>query len=102
VKTYRLKSNIKPVSTTLRFAIALLVSVGALAFLVACARAVVRSRRLQRQYRVADSESRAALDARVLVEPELAEYMLPVPLLPLALGLMLVAALIVAKVMGLI
>lgn len=86
--------------TPLRFAIALLVGAGALAFLVACARAILRSRRLQRQYRIADPEARAALDARVLVEPELAEYMLPVPRWQVALGLMLVAALVVAKFMG--
>jgi hypothetical protein len=88
--------------TPLRFAIALLVGAGTLAFLVACARAVLRSRRLQRQYRVADPEERAALDARVLAKPELRAYMLPVPRWQVALGLMMVAALVVAKVMGLI
>jgi hypothetical protein len=88
--------------TPLRFAISLLVGAGALTFLVACARAVLRSRRLQRQYRLADPGARAALDARVLVEPELAEYMRPVPVWQVALGLMLVAALIVAKFMGVI
>ncbi len=88
--------------TPLIFAIALLIGAGALAFLVACARAVLRSRRLQRQYRMADSEARAALDARVLVEPELAAYMRPLPLWEVALGLMLVAALVAAKIMGLI
>jgi hypothetical protein len=89
-------------ATPLRFAIALLVGAGALAFLVACGRALLRSRRLQRQYRMADPEARAVLDARVLVEPELGAYMLPVPRWQVALGLMLVAALVVAKVMGLI
>jgi hypothetical protein len=88
--------------TPLRSAVALLLGAGAFAFLAACARAVLHSRRLQRQYRLADTDERAALDARVLVEPELAEYMLIVPLLPVALGLMLVAALIVAKFMDLI
>jgi hypothetical protein len=90
------------VDTPIGFAIALLVGAGVLAFLVACGRAVLRSRRLQRQYRLADADERAALDARVLVEPELAEYMLPVPLLPVALGLMSVAVLIAAKFMGVI
>jgi hypothetical protein len=95
-------SNDKPMDMPLRFAIALLVSAGALAFLVACARAVLRSRRLQRLYRMADAEARAALDARVLVEPELGAYMLPVPLWQVVLGLMMVAALVVARVMGVI
>jgi hypothetical protein len=86
----------------LRFAIALLLGTGALTFLVACARAVLRSKRLRRQYRMADSEARAALDARVLMEPELATYMLAVPLWQVVLGLTLVAALVAAKFMGLI
>jgi hypothetical protein len=90
------------VSTPLRFSIALLLGAAALAFLLACARAVLRSRRLQREYRMADAEARAALDARVLVEPELGAYMLPVRRWQAAVGLMLVAALVVAKVMGLI
>lgn len=94
--------NVEPVSTLFRFAIALLVGAGVLAFLVACARAVLRSRRLQRQYRMADSEARAALDARVLVEPELAHYMLAVPRWQVALGLVLVAALVAAKFVGVI
>jgi hypothetical protein len=51
---------------------------------------------------MADAEARAALDARVLVEPELGAYMLPVRRWQAAVGLMLVAALVVAKVMGLI
>jgi hypothetical protein len=51
---------------------------------------------------MADPEARAALDARVLVEPELAAYMLAVPLWQVVLGLMMVAASVVAKVMGLI
>jgi hypothetical protein len=88
--------------TSFRFAIALLVGVGALAFLVACGRAVLCSRRLQHQYRLAGPEARAALGARVLVEPELATYMLAVPLWQVVLGLMMVAASVVAKVMGLI
>jgi hypothetical protein len=90
------------VHTPIRFAIALLVGAGALAFLVACGRAVLRSRRLQCQYCVADAEARAALDARVLVEPELGAYMLPVPWRQVMLGLMMVAALVAAKVMGVI
>jgi hypothetical protein len=84
----------------LRFAIALCVGAGALAFLVGCVGAILRSRRLQHQYRCADPEARAALDARVLVEPELGVYMLPLPRWQVALGLMLVAALAVAKFMG--
>jgi hypothetical protein len=90
------------VDTPLRFAIALLIGAGALAFLVACGRAVLRSRRLQRQYQMADLETRAALDARVLVEPELGAYMLPVPWRQVVLGLMMVAALVAAKFMGVI
>jgi hypothetical protein len=90
------------VGAFLRFAIALSLGAIAFAFLVAFARAVLRSRRLQRQYRMAAPEARAALDARVLVEPELGAYMLPLPRWQVALGLMLVAALVVAKVMGLI
>ncbi len=98
----KLTANVTPLSTPLRFALAMLVGAGALAFLVACTRAVLRSRRLRRQYRMADSAARAALDARVLVEPELGAYMLPVPRWQVALGLMLVAALVVAKFMGVI
>jgi NADH:ubiquinone oxidoreductase subunit 6 (subunit J) len=86
----------------LRFTIPLLLGAIAFAILVACVRAVLRSRRLQRQYRLADPKARAALDARVLGEPELAEYMLPVPLWQVALGLTLVAALIFAKFTGMI
>jgi hypothetical protein len=88
--------------TPLRFAIALLLGAIVLAFLVACGRAVLRSRRHQRQYRVVDAEARAALDARVLAEPELAQYMLPLPGWQVASGLMTVAALIAAKFMGVI
>jgi hypothetical protein len=51
---------------------------------------------------MADPEERAALDARVLVEPELGAYMLSVPRWQVALGLMLTAALVVAKIIGLI
>jgi hypothetical protein len=51
---------------------------------------------------MADPEAQAALDARVLVEPELGAYVLPVPRSQVALGLMTVATLVVAKVMGLI
>jgi hypothetical protein len=86
----------------LRFTIPLLLGAIAFAILVACGHAVLRSRRLQRQYRLADPKARAALDARVLVEPELAEYMLPVPLWQVALWLTLVAALIFAKFTGVI
>lgn len=92
--------HVEPVDTPLRFAIALLVGAGALAFLVACGRAVLRSRRLQRQYQMADLEARAALDARVLVEPELGAYMLPLPRWQVAIGFMTVAALVVAKIMS--
>jgi hypothetical protein len=90
------------VGTPLRFTLALLIGAGALAFLVACFRAIRRSRRLQRQYRMADSEARAALDARMLVEPELAAYMVAVPLWQVVVGLMTVAALVVAKAMGIV
>jgi hypothetical protein len=88
--------------TPLRFAISLLIGTGALAFLVACARAMLRSRRLQRQYRMADPAARAALAARALAEPELGAYMLPLPRWQVALGLLLVAALVAAKVIGLV
>jgi hypothetical protein len=88
--------------TPLRSAVALLLGAGALAFLVACGRAVLRSRLLQRQYRLADADARAALDARMLVEPELATYMVAVPLWQVVLGLMMVAASVAAKFMGVI
>jgi hypothetical protein len=51
---------------------------------------------------MADSEARAALDARMLVEPELAAYMVAVPLWQVVVGLMTVAALVVAKAMGIV
>jgi hypothetical protein len=96
-------SNVKPMGTPLRSAVALLLGSGALAFLVACGRAVLRSKLLQRQYRMADPEARAVLDARMLVvEPELATYMVAVPLWQVVLGLMMVAASVAAKFMGVI
>jgi hypothetical protein len=95
-------SNAESMNTPLRFIIALLIGVGALAFLVACTRAILHSRRLQRQYRIADPKTRATLDARLLVEPELAQYMLPVPMWQVVLGLLLVAALVAAKFIGVI
>lgn len=88
--------------TPFRFAIAFLVGAVVLAFLVACVMAILRSRRLQRQYRIADPAARAALDARATLEPELAEYMLPLPMGHVALCLILVAALVVAKFLGVI
>jgi hypothetical protein len=70
------------------------------AFLLACARAVRKSRKLQKLYLEATPEDRARLDARALTEPELAEYMLPVPAWQIVLLFVLIAFLIWAKFNG--
>ena len=70
------------------------------AFLLACARAVRKSRKLTTQYLEATPEERTRLDGRALVEPELAEYMLPVPVWQVIPGFVSIALLIWAKFNG--
>jgi hypothetical protein len=69
-------------------------------FIVACLRAVSRSRRLQAELRGASPEERRLLEARMEAESEIGAYMFPVPAREYVPGLLGVAGLVVAKALG--
>lgn len=87
-------------STPWRFLAGFMVAAVVIAFGVAWVRAMARSRRLQRAYRSASPAERAVLDARALVEPELAAYMIPLKPWQVVLSFLMVGALVVLKFTG--
>ena len=69
-------------------------------FLLACVRAVSRSRRLQAQLRGASPEERRQIEARMETERELAAYAVPLRASEYVPGLCGVAGLVAAKALG--
>jgi len=78
-----------------KIAVAAVMGVALAWFVIACIRAVRKSRRLMTQYRSASAEERAVLDARIQSENELGAYMLPLPLLQVVSAFVLVALMVV-------